>query len=146
MQGAPHSHKSHPLELQELGAPQWRAESDPAAALSITLQQQTTGSTGEPRAAQATTPSRAGPSSWMGFYKHHNACCITCLPVHRAGAGGESVGRTMLGGFALCTAFHALGKGCKPEPAPCPFLLAAQTPPLPWHCPGITRPGRGCLT
>lgn len=124
-------------------ASQWQVESSPATALSITLGQQTTGSTGDPpQGPRPPLPSGLSQAARRRFVSGHGARCITCLLVHRAGAGGESVGSSMPRGFAWRAGFPAPGKSCKHEPVPHPAPLATQ--PLPCHCPG--QVDTGCPT
>lgn len=75
---------------------------------------------GVPSGARVTALSRTEPSSQEWFCKQHGARCVTCLPDHGAGTGGEAVGHSVLSGFALHAAFPALEKGCKQ--GTCPIL------------------------
>lgn len=97
---------------------------------------------GPPEWPRTLCPVRLSQAASCGFVSGHGARCITCLLVPRAGAGGDPVGRSVPRGFALRAAFPAPGKGCKQGPVPHPATLATQPQPLPWHCPGVLRPGR----
>ena len=97
---------------------------------------------GPPEWPRTLCPARLSQAASCGFVSGHGARCITCLLVPRAGAGGDPVGCSLPRGFALRAAFPALGKGCKQGPVPHPATLATQSQPLPWHRPGVPRPGR----